>query len=179
LIPIAPKAPQNTLVIITSQNLSAQPNLLVRPQIPIANQTPMTPQNPSMQPISSPRTIAASTPNVNTHKGVGRPRTVLPVTEIASTTPTVTPAVHDADQEDLVVGKLPGSKHVSSWTVGEVVSFIESRDCRKFADVFREQEVDGKALMLLSLEEIYKVLGVTLGPALKLQDDVQILRKRP
>ena len=41
------------------------------------------------------------------------------------------------------------------------------------------QEVDGKALVLLSLDQIHKCLGLTLGPAVKLHDEIQRLRNEP
>ena len=41
------------------------------------------------------------------------------------------------------------------------------------------QEIDGRALKLLSLDEIHKCLGVTLGPAIKLHFNVQKLKKKP
>ena len=40
------------------------------------------------------------------------------------------------------------------------------------------QEIDGRALTLLSLDEIHKCLGVTLGPAIKLHFSVQNLLKK-
>ena len=41
------------------------------------------------------------------------------------------------------------------------------------------QEIDGRALTLLSLDEIHKCLEVTLGPAIKLHFTVQKLKKKP
>ncbi|KAL9959680.1 hypothetical protein ACROYT_G033023 [Oculina patagonica] len=70
------------------------------------------------------------------------------------------------------------AKHITQWNVSEVVDFIKTTDCYKFADDFLRQEIDGRALTLLSLDEIHKCLGVTLGPAIKLHFSVQKLRKK-
>lgn len=70
------------------------------------------------------------------------------------------------------------SKHITKWNVDEVVDFIRTTDCHKFADDFLKQEIDGRALTLLSLDEIHKCLGVTLGPAIKLHFTVQNLVKK-
>lgn len=70
------------------------------------------------------------------------------------------------------------SKHITKWTVREVGDYISSTDCFKFADLFMREEIDGRALTLLSLDEIHKCLGVTLGPAIKLQNNVKSLLKK-
>lgn len=73
---------------------------------------------------------------------------------------------------------LPTSKHITKWTVSDVADYIKSTDCHRFAENFMKQEIDGRALSLLSLDEIHKCLGVTLGPAIKLQNSVQSLLKK-
>ncbi|CAH3112234.1 unnamed protein product, partial [Pocillopora meandrina] len=70
------------------------------------------------------------------------------------------------------------SKHVSQWSVQDVVDFIRTTDFFEFADEFQRQEIDGRTLTLLSLDEIHKCLGVTLGPAIKLHFTVQKLKKK-
>lgn len=69
-------------------------------------------------------------------------------------------------------------KHITKWSVSEVVDYIKTTDCHRFADDFMRQEIDGRALTLLSLDEIHKCLGVTLGPAIKLHFSVQNLLKK-
>jgi len=80
--------------------------------------------------------------------------------------------------ESPVIASSRSTKHITQWSVGEVVDFIKSTDCYKFAGDFLRQEIDGRALTLLSLDEIHKCLGVTLGPAIKLHFTVQKLRKK-
>ncbi|KAK3739524.1 hypothetical protein QZH41_016199, partial [Actinostola sp. cb2023] len=135
---------------------------------------------------NKPTTTKLITPTTN-----NKPTTtklITPTTSKTTTTNTITPTkspnpLQTSGQSSStvlnnnVVGKIP-EKHISKWSIDEVVEFVTPRDCKKFATVFQEQEVDGKALMLLSLDDIHKVLGVTLGPAIKLHDDVQKLRIR-
>lgn len=80
--------------------------------------------------------------------------------------------------ESPVLASSRSTKHITQWSVGEVVDFIKTTDCYKFAGDFLRQEIDGRALTLLSLDEIHKCLGVTLGPAIKLHFTVQKLRKK-
>ena len=56
--------------------------------------------------------------------------------------------------------------------------FSKTPDCSSFAELFREQEVDGAALLLLTHESLVKCLGLKLGRALKIMMHVEELRKQ-
>ena len=59
----------------------------------------------------------------------------------------------------------------------EVVEYFHSTpDCKDFADLFAEQEVDGTALLLLTHEALVKCLGIKLGRAVKIMAHVDILK---
>ena len=67
---------------------------------------------------------------------------------------------------------------VRSWTIPQVVKFFESTsDCKDYASMFREQEVDGTALLLFTLDSL-KSFGIKLGPALKIMAHVKNLQKQ-
>jgi hypothetical protein len=56
-----------------------------------------------------------------------------------------------------------------TWSVEEVESFFSSSGFRTEGSVFREQEIDGKSLLLLKREDVLKGLpGIKVGPALKI-----------
>ncbi|KAM6151464.1 sex comb on midleg-like protein 2 [Rhynchocyon petersi] len=62
-------------------------------------------------------------------------------------------------------------KDPSSWSVEEVIQFmrqIDPQTSAPLADLFRQHEIDGKALLLLKSDVIMKYMGLKLGPALKL-----------
>ncbi|XP_063136489.1 sex comb on midleg-like protein 2 isoform X2 [Rattus norvegicus] len=62
-------------------------------------------------------------------------------------------------------------KDPSTWSVDEVIQFMKHTDPHisgPLADLFRQHEIDGKALLLLKSELIMKYMGLKLGPALKL-----------
>lgn len=70
---------------------------------------------------------------------------------------------------------LPSS--VRSWSVEQVVKYFRmTSDCRDFAELFAEQEVDGTALLLLTHEALVKCLGIKLGRAVKIMAHVDVLR---
>ncbi|XP_006893893.1 PREDICTED: sex comb on midleg-like protein 2-like [Elephantulus edwardii] len=62
-------------------------------------------------------------------------------------------------------------KDPTHWTVEEVIEFmrqIDPQTSAPLADLFRQHEIDGKALLLLKSDVIMKYMGLKLGPALKL-----------
>ncbi|KAB0346097.1 hypothetical protein FD755_024258, partial [Muntiacus reevesi] len=63
------------------------------------------------------------------------------------------------------------SKDPATWSVDEVIQFMKHKDPQKsgpLAELFRQHEIDGKALLLLKSDVIMKYMGLKLGPALKL-----------
>lgn len=59
----------------------------------------------------------------------------------------------------------------------DVYSFVKSLPgCAMYADEFRQQEIDGQALMLLKEEHLMTTLNVKLGPALKICSQIAGLR---
>ncbi|NXX58640.1 LMBL1 protein, partial [Scopus umbretta] len=69
------------------------------------------------------------------------------------------------------------AKHVAKWTVEEVVSFIQRLPgCKEQASVFREEQIDGEAFLLLNQSDIVKILSIKLGPALKIYNAILMFR---
>eukprot|EP00093_Oithona_nana_P003266 03266.XXX_115112_118206_1 [CDS] Oithona nana genome sequencing. len=59
---------------------------------------------------------------------------------------------------------------ILNWSVSEVCNFVASIDiCREYSEVFREHNIDGSALPLLTEDHLTLRLGLKLGPALKLR----------
>lgn len=58
---------------------------------------------------------------------------------------------------------------VEHWSVEEVADFLQSLPgCEEQAKRFREEQIDGKAFLLLTQRDIVKIMSVKLGPALKI-----------
>uniref|UniRef100_A0A672UVD0 SAM domain-containing protein n=1 Tax=Strigops habroptila TaxID=2489341 RepID=A0A672UVD0_STRHB len=69
------------------------------------------------------------------------------------------------------------AKHVAKWTVEEVVSFIQRLPgCKEQASVFREEQIDGEAFLLLNQSDIVKILSIKLGPALKIYNSILMFK---
>ncbi|KAM5196692.1 sex comb on midleg-like protein 2 isoform 1-T1 [Hipposideros larvatus] len=77
--------------------------------------------------------------------------------------------------------KLGFSKNPSTWSVDEVVEYMKQKDPQlsgSHTDLFRQHEIDGKALLLLKSDIMMKYMGLKLGPALKLCYYIQKLKKK-
>uniref|UniRef100_A0A3Q3WIU6 SAM domain-containing protein n=1 Tax=Mola mola TaxID=94237 RepID=A0A3Q3WIU6_MOLML len=59
------------------------------------------------------------------------------------------------------------------WSVDEVVQFINSTDCASLANIFQEQDIDGQALLLLTLPTVQECMDLKLGPAIKLCHQIE------
>ncbi|KAK2145445.1 hypothetical protein LSH36_681g02022, partial [Paralvinella palmiformis] len=64
------------------------------------------------------------------------------------------------------------------WTIDDVVRFFEELGFKEQAIVFREQEIDGKSLLLMKRSDVLTGLSLKLGPALKIYAHVQRLQTR-
>ncbi|RXN14905.1 lethal(3)malignant brain tumor 4 isoform X1 [Labeo rohita] len=77
---------------------------------------------------------------------------------------------------------LPGvagvqASRVAHWTVEEVADFIHSLPgCEEQAKQFREEQIDGKAFLLLTQRDIVKIMSVKLGPALKIYNSILMFK---
>ncbi|KAG9483832.1 hypothetical protein GDO78_009645 [Eleutherodactylus coqui] len=54
------------------------------------------------------------------------------------------------------------------WTVNDVVEYIKSTDCAHLARLFQEQEIDGKALLLLNLPAVQVCMDLKPAMAIRL-----------
>ncbi|XP_062449900.1 lethal(3)malignant brain tumor-like protein 3 isoform X3 [Rhea pennata] len=69
------------------------------------------------------------------------------------------------------------AKQVAKWTVEEVASFVQRLPgCKEQATVFREEQIDGVAFLLLNQTDIVKILGIKLGPALKIYNAILMIK---
>ncbi|XP_078597894.1 scm-like with four MBT domains protein 1 isoform X3 [Branchiostoma floridae x Branchiostoma japonicum] len=78
--------------------------------------------------------------------------------------PAASPTTQPSQEEE----KLRLDSNPLYWSVIEVVKFIKDTDCAPLAKVFLEQEIDGQALLLLTLPTVQECMELKLGPAIKL-----------
>ncbi|CAI9721705.1 histone acetyltransferase KAT6B-like [Octopus vulgaris] len=64
----------------------------------------------------------------------------------------------------------------ANWSIDDVVNFFKSAGFVTQAEAFREQEIDGKSLLLMKRSDVLTGLSLKLGPALKMYTHVQNLQ---
>ncbi|XP_075051621.1 lethal(3)malignant brain tumor-like protein 3 isoform X1 [Mixophyes fleayi] len=64
---------------------------------------------------------------------------------------------------------------VSKWNAEEVSRFVQQLPgCMEQASIFREEQIDGEAFLLLTQNDLVKILGLKLGPALKIYNSISM-----
>ncbi|CAH2292751.1 lethal(3)malignant brain tumor 1 isoform X2 [Pelobates cultripes] len=66
---------------------------------------------------------------------------------------------------------------VSKWSTEEVFSFVQTlTGCEDQARLFRDEMIDGQALLLLTQTDIVKILCIKLGPAVKIYNSILMFK---
>ncbi|XP_070620302.1 lethal(3)malignant brain tumor-like protein 4 isoform X2 [Erythrolamprus reginae] len=69
------------------------------------------------------------------------------------------------------------AKNVAKWSVEEVAGFVQRLPgCKEQAALFRQEQIDGEAFLLLNQSDIVKILSIKLGPALKIYNAILMFK---
>lgn len=71
--------------------------------------------------------------------------------------------------------EVPNATH---WPVEQVVQYFNEKGFQENSDVFRQQDIDGTSLLMLTRNDVLCGLQLKLGPALKMYKHVRILQTR-
>ncbi|XP_040571740.1 MBT domain-containing protein 1 isoform X2 [Lepeophtheirus salmonis] len=66
----------------------------------------------------------------------------------------------------------------NSWNVDEVAQFLEINECSTLVEAFTEKGVDGSQFLGLTKDEIMTLVNFKIGPCLKVENLLQLLRTR-
>uniref|UniRef100_A0A8C7HZA6 L3MBTL histone methyl-lysine binding protein 3 n=1 Tax=Oncorhynchus kisutch TaxID=8019 RepID=A0A8C7HZA6_ONCKI len=131
--------------------------------------------------------------------GLGRPRRAEPNPDIIpAPAPTLTlqQALHQSvfmpctspspssspfcwDQHSKLLPTVAGitSSKVASWTVEEVIEFIQGLPgCREHVHTFRDEQIDGEAFLLLTQVDLVRIMSIKLGPAIKIYNSILMFK---
>uniref|UniRef100_A0AAY5KN38 SAM domain-containing protein n=1 Tax=Esox lucius TaxID=8010 RepID=A0AAY5KN38_ESOLU len=111
---------------------------------------------------SEPRDDRTDTSSVET--GSTRPRRAVTLRRATHT------GIVECGEEE---GRLVLERNPLEWSVQDVVTFITSTDCAALASIFQEQDIDGQALLLLTLPTVQECMELKLGPAIKLCHQIE------
>lgn len=65
-----------------------------------------------------------------------------------------------------------------NWTVDDVAEFLRVNDCPAHANAFINKDITGDKMLKLTNNEIITMIGLKVGPALKIYDLIQQLRSK-
>ncbi|XP_069080277.1 lethal(3)malignant brain tumor-like protein 3 [Pleurodeles waltl] len=69
------------------------------------------------------------------------------------------------------------AKKVAKWTIEEVASFVHRLPgCKEQSSVFKDEQIDGEAFLLLTQMDMVKILSIKLGPALKIYNAILMFK---
>ncbi|CAB1439679.1 unnamed protein product [Pleuronectes platessa] len=77
---------------------------------------------------------------------------------------------------------LPGvtrvhAQSVQHWSVQQVSDFIQSiPGCENQVKQFRDEQIDGRAFLLLTQRDIVRIMSIKLGPALKIYNSILMFK---
>lgn len=81
------------------------------------------------------------------------------------------------DDVDILSIDPPSPSNVEQWSIDKVVEFVSNVEaCREYAQVFHEHSIDGSALLVLTESHLTRILGLKLGPAIRLRAAIQELK---
>jgi len=81
------------------------------------------------------------------------------------------------DVDVLSIDPPPSPSNVEQWSVDKVVEFVSNvESCRDYAQVFFEHSIDGSALLVLNESHLTRIMGLKLGPAIRLRNAIQELK---
>lgn len=65
-----------------------------------------------------------------------------------------------------------------SWNILDVEQFLRINDCNIHCETFSQNKVNGKRLLEITDDEIFRMLNMKMGPALKIQHLIKKLREK-
>lgn len=77
----------------------------------------------------------------------------------------------DDDDDDITLSPL-------EWDCNDVIEFLKRSNCSQHCELFMKHKIDGKKLLQLSQNEIIQLLGMKVGPAIKVFDLIQQIKAK-
>lgn len=65
-----------------------------------------------------------------------------------------------------------------SWSISDVEQFLRINDCEGPCKTFAQDKVDGKRLLQMTDDEIFRMLNMKMGPALRVQHLIRKLKEK-
>ncbi|XP_055681999.1 polycomb protein Sfmbt isoform X2 [Lutzomyia longipalpis] len=126
---------------------------------------PVAPSSSSTSPLSNPPSERKATSYIG-NSLVSSPKYIPRLNAMGSCPDTAPPPATGSDME-----LCP-----DVWNIFDVATFLRVNDWTAYCDTFSRNKVDGKRLLELTKDEIITMLGMKVGPSLKIYDLIQQLK---
>jgi SAM domain (Sterile alpha motif) len=91
-------------------------------------------------------------------------------------------AVEDDDEEGLAMFDGEDDDDITlsplEWDCNDVLEFLKRSNCSQHCELFMKNKIDGKKLLQLTQNEIIQLLGMKVGPAIKIFDLIQQIKAK-
>lgn len=77
----------------------------------------------------------------------------------------------DDEEDDITLSPL-------EWDCNDVIEFLKRSNCSQHCELFMKHKIDGKKLLQLTQNEIIQLLGMKVGPAIKVFDLIQQIKAK-
>ncbi|XP_016984365.1 polycomb protein Sfmbt isoform X1 [Drosophila rhopaloa] len=124
----------------------------------------------TLAPGSNKMVMKSSTTKSPAPPTVGRKATSY-IANSSATNNKYIPRLADIDSSEAHLELVP-----DSWNVYDVSQFLRVNDCTAHCDTFSRSKIDGKRLLQLTKDDIMPLLGMKVGPALKISDLIAQLK---
>lgn len=109
--------------------------------------------------------------NMQKNLAVLEKQSMLPSQFIEEDSDESNPAIvyEDDEEDDITLSPL-------EWDCNDVIEFLKRSNCSQHCELFMKHKIDGKKLLQLSQNEIIQLLGMKVGPAIKVFDLIQQIK---
>lgn len=65
--------------------------------------------------------------------------------------------------------------NIEDWDANAVYEYFRASECSEWANVFKEKQIDGKALLLITRDDVIKYCDLNFGPSIRVYKEIEEL----
>jgi len=119
---------------------------------------------------------------INNFKNLQKNLELIEQQHVGYRTQTVQGYVEESDDDESAIAMFDGEDDDDitlsplEWDCNDVIEFLKRSNCSQHCELFMKNKIDGKKLLQLTQTEIIQLLGMKVGPAIKVYDLIQQIK---
>lgn len=119
---------------------------------------------------------------INNFKNLQKNIELIEQQHVGYRTQTVQGYVEESDEDESAIAMFDGEDDDDitlsplEWDCNDVIEFLKRSNCSQHCELFMKNKIDGKKLLQLTQTEIIQLLGMKVGPAIKVYDLIQQIK---